>query len=166
MNAGDVLRYGHLTFLHEVESIPAALRDTPGACGVWSVKDLVAHLGSYEWVLVDVLQGVTGEADTPHLDRFVELRDAFNDEEVEERSARPFAEVLKELGDAHQRTLELFARLDPEVLRRPGTLPWYGAEYAVDDLICYQYYGHKREHAAQIAMFRDHGNHAGMPLMS
>jgi hypothetical protein len=159
MNAGDVLRYGHQTFLNEVQSIPETLRETPGACGTWSVKDLVAHLGSYEWVLVDVLQGVADHGATPHLDRFVELRDAFNDAEVDARSGRSFAEVMAELEDAHRRTLEIIGRLDAEVLRRPGTLPWYGTEYAVDDLICYQYYGHKREHGAQIAMFRDHGNH-------
>jgi hypothetical protein len=28
-------------------------------------------------------------------------------------------------------------------------------EYALDDFIVYQYYGHKREHCAQIAVFRD-----------
>ena len=40
--------------------------------------------------------------------------------------------------------------------RENGTLPWYGAEYSLDDFIVYTYYGHKREHAAQIAAFRDH----------
>jgi proline iminopeptidase len=28
-------------------------------------------------------------------------------------------------------------------------------EYALDDFIVYNYYGHKREHSAQIAVFRD-----------
>jgi hypothetical protein len=28
-------------------------------------------------------------------------------------------------------------------------------EYALDDYIVYAYYGHKREHSAQIAVFRD-----------
>jgi hypothetical protein len=40
-------------------------------------------------------------------------------------------------------------------LRAPGTIPWYGAEYALDDLIVYFNYGHKREHAGQIGLFRD-----------
>lgn len=34
-------------------------------------------------------------------------------------------------------------------------MPWYGDAYALDDLIVYMYYGHKREHNAQIAAFRD-----------
>jgi hypothetical protein len=28
-------------------------------------------------------------------------------------------------------------------------------EYALDDVLIYMYYGHKREHSAQIAVFRD-----------
>ena len=46
-------------------------------------------------------------------------------------------------------------KIPVEVLRRPGTLPWYGAQYALDDFIVYQYYGHKREHTAQINVFKD-----------
>lgn len=157
MNARDVLRYGQATFVSAVESVPAAVRQRPGACGEWSVKDLVAHLGSYELVLVDVLQSLQGADATPHLDRFTEQPATFNDAEVALRSQYSLDDVLSELVDAHQQTLDLIAGVDPARLREVGTLPWYGAEYAVDDLICYQYYGHKREHAAQIAMFRDHG---------
>ena len=36
-----------------------------------------------------------------------------------------------------------------------GTLPWYGMAYSLDDVLVYMYYGHKREHSAQIAAFRD-----------
>jgi predicted ATPase len=74
---------------------------------------------------------------------------------VEARRQRPLADVLVELNEAHARTLELVAAIPEERLRQPGTLPWYGDPYALDDLIVYQYYGHKREHAAQIEAFRD-----------
>jgi hypothetical protein len=49
----------------------------------------------------------------------------------------------------------LINRIPAERCRQVGTLPWYGAEYALDDMLVYMYYGHKREHAAQIAAFRD-----------
>ena len=55
----------------------------------------------------------------------------------------------------HARTMALIADIPAEVLRQPGTIPWYGDEYALDDLIVYQYYGHKREHMAQVDKFRD-----------
>jgi hypothetical protein len=39
--------------------------------------------------------------------------------------------------------------------RQNGALPWYGAEYDLEDFIAYSFYGHKREHTAQINVFRD-----------
>ena len=36
-----------------------------------------------------------------------------------------------------------------------GFLPDYGEEYDLQDYIAYAFYGHKREHSAQIAVFRD-----------
>jgi hypothetical protein len=39
----------------------------------------------------------------------------------------------------------------PEVWQEVGTIPWYGAEYSLDDLVVYQQYGHKREHDPQLS---------------
>jgi hypothetical protein len=49
----------------------------------------------------------------------------------------------------------LITGISAEMRQRPGTLPWYGMEYALDDFIVYQYYGHKREHMAQVNVFKD-----------
>lgn len=51
--------------------------------------------------------------------------------------------------------MERIGQIDAAVRREPGRLPWYGMEYALDDYLVYQFYGHKREHAAQIQAFRD-----------
>lgn len=42
-----------------------------------------------------------------------------------------------------------------DMLRKVGALPCYGAEYDLEDFIVYSFYGHKREHCAQIAVYRD-----------
>lgn len=155
MNATDILRYGHFTALGCLDGVPDDDVTQPGACGIWSIKDIVAHLASYELVLIDILASLTTGDSTPHLDRFLEIGPSFNDVEVDERRERTMDDVLTELNEAHARVLDLVAQIPAETLRQPGTLPWYGAEYALDDLIVYQYYGHKREHAAQVAAFRD-----------
>jgi uncharacterized protein (TIGR03083 family) len=155
MNARDVLAYGQGTLLDALHGLPEAEWRMPGACGAWSVADIVAHLASYELVLVDVIAGATTEVPTPHLDRFRAAGSAFNDEEVERRRGRASEATMAELAAAHDQTLELIAQVSPETLRQPGTLPWYGAAYALDDLLVYMAYGHKREHAAQIALVRD-----------
>jgi hypothetical protein len=155
MNARDILKYGQATALQAIDGFPETAWETPGACGVWSVKDIIAHLASYEEVLVDVLSGFVGRHPTPYLDKFTELGGQFNDAEVTRRRGRTVSEVLDEFNDAHAQVMSLAERIRPEMFRHTGTLPWYGMDYSLDDVLVYMYYGHKREHSAQIAAFRD-----------
>ena len=155
MNARDILKYGQQTVLQTLHSFPEASWETPGACGVWSVKDIIAHLASYERVLVDILTTVTGGGSTPVLNSYVELGSQFNDMEVSRRKAETIQDVLAEFNDTHIQVMSLLDKIPSEKLRQSGTLPWYGIEYALDDVFVYMYYGHKREHSAQIAAFRD-----------
>ena len=156
MNASDILMYGHGTVLQTIEGLPESAWETPGACGVWSVKDIIAHLTSYEHVLVDVLSAFVGGGPTPYLNKYTDPGGQFNDSEVELRKGKTVREVLGEYNDTHELVRSLAARIPVETFRQTGTLPWYGMEYALDDFIVYTQYGHKREHSAQIAAFRDH----------
>ena len=155
MNATDILKYGQMTAIQAIDGLHEAAWEKAGACGVWSVKDIIAHLASYEEVLVDVLSTFVGKHATPYLDKFTELGGQFNDTEVERRKGRTVREVLDEFNDAHAQVMLLAAQIRPEQFRQTGTLAWYGMDYALDDVIVYMYYGHKREHSAQIAAFRD-----------
>ena len=155
MNAVDILKYGQQTVLQTVEGFPATAVDIPGACGAWSVKDIIAHLASYEQALFEVLSTFVGGHATPYLDMMTSLGSQFNDTEVERRKGKTMKEVLDEFNDTHTQVLELSTQISPETSCQSGTLPWYGMEYALDDFIVYTSYGHKREHSAQIAAFRD-----------
>jgi uncharacterized protein (TIGR03083 family) len=156
MNALDVLFYGHRTLLGTLEGVPESDWTTPGVCGVWSVKDIVAHLASYECVLHEVIAELGGGGGpTPTLDRYRDPAADFNDAEVAARRDRTPPEALAEYTSAHERSLALVAEVPEAERARPGTLPWYGAEYALDDYLVYAFYGHKREHSAQVAVFRD-----------
>ena len=154
MNASDILKYGDQTVQRGIADLPEAWWDVPGACGVWSIKDILAHLTSYELVLVEVLGGFTGATGpTPLLDEYKGPH--FNDPQVAARKVHTPQAVVAEYNAAHAEVMALVARIPAETLRQPGTLPWYGAEYALDDFLVYAYYGHKREHTAQIAAMRD-----------
>jgi uncharacterized damage-inducible protein DinB len=155
MNASDVLKYGHETVLQAVDGLPGPAWVTPGVCGVWSVKDVVAHLASAELVILDALTTLVGTGPTPHLDAFRRKEPTLNDQEVARRRDRSVEQTLAEYSDAAKRVMDVAARLPAETLRRPGSLPWYGEEYAPDDFLVYMAYGHKCEHCAQIGVFRD-----------
>src|SRR5260370_35897890 len=73
MNATDILKYGHQTVLQTIEGFPEAAWEEAGACGVWSVKDIIAHLASYEEVLEDVLSTFIGKHSAPYRDKFTQL---------------------------------------------------------------------------------------------
>lgn len=154
MHIMDIVHNGHQTVLQAIDGLAEDDWHTPGVCGVWSVKDILAHLASFELVLVDVLRSLQSDEPTPHLDRLIEQGEHFNDAEVEARKDQAPLEILHTYNIAHSQVCALLEQVPAPTCRQPGTLPWYGEEYALDDLIAYMYYGHKREHCAEIAVFR------------
>ena len=155
MNVHDILKYGDKTFLSSIDKFPDAEYETEGACGWWSVKDIAAHITSYEELLRDVLVLFTGGGDTPIMNRMRELRGKFNDSEVRARRDASMEAVLDSHKTAHARVIELAAKIPAEKFRENGTIPWYGPDYCLDDFIVYTNYAHKREHAGQIDVFGD-----------
>ena len=118
MNAKDILKYGQFTVLQAIDGFPETAWGMPGACGAWSARDIIAHLASYEEVLVDVLSGFSGGHLTPSLDTFTELCSHFNDTEVEKRKGSIVKEALDEFNDAHAQVLSLAEQLCPDVFRQ------------------------------------------------
>jgi hypothetical protein len=155
MNASDVLKYGNSTVLQAIDGLAEPDWRVGGVCGRWSVREILAHLASYECVLVDILHSLVDDDATPHLDQYLEQGMAFNDLQVEHRKTMTSGEVLAEYTAAHAQTMGLIERIPEASRRRAGVLPWYGMEYDLEDFIAYAYYGHKREHCAQIGVFRD-----------
>jgi hypothetical protein len=158
MNPTDILKYGHLTLTRAFQDIPETDWRVGGVCGVWSVKDIMAHMTSYEHLLYDVLAPFAGiETEQPTLSRMGQVgSEGFNDLEVSERAGMSVAQVIAEYNDTYARTMtELVPKIPSEKWRENGTLPWYGMEYSLDDYIVYTFYGHKREHGAQLDAFRD-----------
>jgi len=155
MNATDILKYGNATLHGSLKDFPEASWNTPGACGYWSVRDIVAHLASYEQLLVEVLTGFLGGGPMPYLDKMKADYMGFNDNEVNARKGLSVAETLAEYDACYAKVAGLITQIPVETLRQVGSLPWYGAEYSLDDYLVYAFYGHKREHSAQVNAFHD-----------
>ncbi len=155
MNPKDVLMYGHRTFVHTVEAFPRDHVYDPGACGYWSVKDLVCHLASFEVMLVEVLSNLIAPCPTPTLDEHNADPQAFNDHQVDRRKDLTFEQAFDEYHETHGQICRLMDRVPAAAFHTNGILPWYGGEYDLEDYLTYAYYGHKREHSGQIAVFTD-----------
>ena len=155
MNSVDVLKYGHLTVLKTLENFPESEWYTTGACGYWSVKDLIAHLASFEQILAEVLNNLIEPGSTPYLDLFASQGINFNDNQVNQRGELSMQDVLDEYKAAYERVRGAAVRIPQGLWRQNGLLPWYGEEYDLEDFVVYTFYAHKREHCGQIAVFSD-----------
>jgi hypothetical protein len=147
MQTLDVLMYGQRTVRSTIDRYTPTDWDRI-ALGVWTAKDLLGHLGAFEVRFADVLATFV---DAP---RESDLMDAdprtFNDDQAAVRKDWPLDRVMAEFLDAHERVMRHAKAMAPEVWREVGTIPWYGREYSLDDLVVYQMYGHKREHDPQL----------------
>jgi len=155
MNAVDILKYGHAFIEEKVTGLPPDAWDAAKIVGYWTVKDVIAHLASFEQMLIDVFNALQGETETRTLDRFRADPLQFNDEEVERRRHLAVDEIWAEYEAAYQKTVILMESIPAPTRHQKGTLSWYGSEYSLDDFIVYTFYGHKREHGAQIDRYRE-----------
>jgi hypothetical protein len=156
MNTEDVLKYGQNTVLQTIADLPEADCEQQGVCGWWSVKNIMAHLASYEQLLVEVFEELlTGKQGETMLRMAQAGPEGFNDYEVGARREMGMTAVLTEFNQTHAQTMTLISQIPIATRRTNGVLPWYGADYDLEDFIVYTFYGHKREHAAQFAVFRD-----------
>jgi hypothetical protein len=153
VDAIGLLHWGDDWLMRQVEGMPEN-GWAAAAAGSWSAKDVLAHLSSYEVLLTEVLAPFIGETAPTSL-MAAYARAGFNDREVAARNALTWRQVLAEYRDAYERAVGVARRMPTELWSRVGTIPWYGPEYSLDDLIVFQWYGHKREHGAQIAAAKD-----------
>lgn len=56
MNAVDILLYGDKTWREATGHVPDTAWEIVGATSQWTPKDVLAHIVSYELMLVEVLQ--------------------------------------------------------------------------------------------------------------
>ena len=153
MNHLDILRFGQRDIDGLIDRFDAAGWGAI-ALGTWTAKDLVGHLGAYELRFAEVLELFTDQQPSTALTRLPQS--TFNDVQAAIRADWPVDAIVAELRDAHRRVMDLAPLIEPERWREVGTIPWYGPEYALDDLVVYTMYGHKREHAPQLEAVLEH----------
>jgi Mycothiol maleylpyruvate isomerase N-terminal domain. len=152
MNPHDILMYGQ----RQIDELVDRLE--PGdweaiALGTWTTKDLVGHLGAFEVRFVEILTRFLGEEPVTTL--WEQPIETFNDDQAALRRDWSVEAIVGELREAHVRAMALVPRIPAERWREVGTIPWYGPEYALDDLVVYLMYGHKREHSPQLEAVLD-----------
>ena len=115
-----------------LDAIPAELRERPGACGAWSVRELVAHCAGWEWEAARRLRLIAAD---PTLPDAVYKVDGFNAASVAARARQDWSRTLDELAKASN-TLARAARSLPDDARTQEWLSGRAALRAADHAPC------------------------------
>src|SRR5579883_654605 len=151
-NIAEELENSHQRVLQVLNDLPESEWDVPGVSGEWSVKDVVAHLTSYELALLDALATFKGQEPTPYVRRLFAAPEEFDAAGVEARRYHTAQQVMDEYQDAQLRSSSVLASLPAAQLYEPGRLPWYRKDASLADLI-HRFSAHTREQSERIARF-------------
>lgn len=117
----------------------------PRAVGEWSVKDIVAHVTTWEAEALQYLPLIAEGGRPPRYSRYGGI-DAFNAQTTERKRGLSIQEVLRDLDDTHRRLVDLVQRA-PTALLEGSTR--FRRRLRLDT------YGHYPQHARAIRRWRE-----------
>jgi len=124
---------------------------TTGVSGIWSIKDILAHLVAWASETVTALNQAQNRR-TPDLLRIDDI-DEWNDKQYHNNIRRPLQAVLDDLEGAHRMLVKMVQEYDERSLLDNRRYPWMEGE-ALAFLITENIILHEQEHANQIRAWR------------
>ena len=160
MSATEILDNSHVYVIQTLDDLNDVQWDIAGVVGDWSVKDVVAHLASYEHLLLEILQAFMGQSgDRAYITAYRQGQEQFNVSQVEQRKYETAQHVMDEYQDMQTQTSSLLAQIPVARVEQEGTLPVSDTNPSgslaklVENLA-----EHSRLHCEQIRAFRQREN--------
>jgi len=123
---------------------------TEGVIPGWSIKDLLAHIASWQHRLLTLLEAaIRNEEPTISGPDNVQEMDALNAQFYQENKARPLDKVLTDIRISHQHIMDIVQAMPEEDLMSPHRFAWSKGE-PLWQAIAGDTYEHYWEHIAQI----------------
>lgn len=123
----------------------------PGAVGVWSVKDVLAHITAWESELVTALNQAQNRR-VPHIIQIEDIH-GWNEEQYHINARRPLEDILNDLEGVHRMLLRMVEEMNERDLTDNRRFRWMEGE-PLWYLIAENSYMHEREHAQDIRLWR------------
>lgn len=98
--------------------LSAAQMEQGGVAGDWSVKDILAHVTTWEEESLEHLPTIAAGGTPPRYSVTHGGIDAFNDKKTAEGRRRSLAEVLEQLDTVHRRLVEYIQAAPDELFTR------------------------------------------------
>jgi Mycothiol maleylpyruvate isomerase N-terminal domain len=125
--------------------LSAARLTAPGVTGDWSVKDILAHVTTWEGEALKHLPVIAAGGRPPRYAKHGGI-DAFNARMTAEKRGLPLPDVLRQLDETHARLVDVVQRTPDAQLRRDTR---FRRRLRLDT------YGHYPEHAEAIRQWRE-----------
>ena len=151
----DLIRMEHDFLLRALAGLTPDELTTPGVVGEWSVKDILAHITTWEQRFLKALAVVErGETpDWPEAGYTWDDLDALNARDFRANQERPLTEVWLAFAGSYAELLDKAAALPDVALLTPGYYAWTEA-HALWRYLDANAGDHYREHAEQIRQWR------------
>jgi hypothetical protein len=148
----DILSTTHTDLLDAFVGLSHEQMLQPGVTGVWSIKDLLAHLVAWEAEVVTALNQAQNRQVPSIID--IEDIDEWNEEQYHTNAARPLDAILADLAGVHKMLHRMIEDLDERILTDSRRFPWMEGEplwFLIEDTVVL----HEQEHTDEIRVWRE-----------
>jgi hypothetical protein len=132
------------SFLASLKNINDELIRQPGVVGDWSVRDIIAHVTTWEEEALKFLPVILKNLPVPKYTKFGGI-DGFNALEQKRKQHYSLKKAWKELHAVHQHLVDYLKSIQPDTFRNNKRFV---------KRIYYDTYGHYREHSKQVFDWR------------
>lgn len=147
------LRAARAQFLRAIEGLSEEQMYQAGAVGYWSVKDVLAHLVSWEAELITALAKLDAYRTQPLPIVQIEDIDAWNAEQYHINAPRSLQSVQADFRNVHKQLIQAVEALDDRTLDDNRLFAWMEGE-PLSYLIAENATWHEEEHAEDILRWR------------
>lgn len=138
----DLITQAHQRWLSEIERIPRTELTRAGYCGIWSVKDVVAHIGWHEQEMTDMVKTMSLEGSP----LWLKPLDERNQTIYREFKDTTLAVVLAIEEMAYAEMLQQLEGLSEDALNDPAAFPGMPPEWMPWQVIAGNTYEHYTDH--------------------
>ncbi len=148
----EQIRQARGALLTAIEGLPDDAMLRPGVVGFWSVKDMLAHLTTWESELITALAQLDKPNRVPEIVKIEDIDD-WNEEQYRINVRRGLDVVMEDFNGVHKHLIKAVEALDDKTLDDVRKFPWMEGE-PLTYLIMENAIWHEQEHAEDIRKWR------------
>ncbi|MHB8625828.1 MAG: DinB family protein [Aggregatilineales bacterium] len=148
----EQIQQARAALLTAIEGLSDDVLLRPYVVGLWSIKDALAHLTTWESEVVTALASLN-PAHAPHVIDIEDI-DEYNEEHYRVNVRRPLDVILEDFHGVHKHLLKAVEALDDRTLDDGRRFAWMEGE-PLWYLIAENAYWHEQEHAEDIQRWRE-----------